>query len=88
PGMAGLGGARTFRFAEGSVKVEAQDGSSAPAAGGRVDTLDVPRTAVRHLRMQGVRPDPSYGYSLFAFEARTEAGGEDLARGGKATASS
>ncbi|KPC75037.1 hypothetical protein ADL27_50135, partial [Streptomyces sp. NRRL F-6602] len=38
--------------------------------------------------MQGVRPDPTYGYSLFAFEARAEAGGEDLARGGTATASS
>ncbi|WP_129284961.1 discoidin domain-containing protein [Streptomyces sp. GZWMJZ-114] len=88
PGMPGLGGARTFRFAEGSVKVAARDGASAPAAGGRVDTLDVPRTTVRHLRMQGVRPDPTYGYSLFAFEARAEAGGEDLARGGTATASS
>ncbi|MGW2325892.1 discoidin domain-containing protein [Streptomyces sp. NPDC001700] len=87
PGVAGLGGARTYRFAEGEVTVRAQDDSLAAAAG-RVDRVTFERTAVRHLRMLGVRPDPSYGYSLFAFEVRADTDGPDLARGKTATASS
>ncbi|MFJ8954335.1 discoidin domain-containing protein [Streptomyces sp. NPDC102381] len=85
PGMAGLDGSRTYRFEEGSVSVRAQDGSGTAA---RVDKIDVPRTAVRHIRMLGVRPDPTYGYSLFALEVRDGADGADLARGAAATASS
>ncbi|WP_419992521.1 discoidin domain-containing protein [Streptomyces boninensis] len=87
PGVAGLGGSRTYRFQEGEATVRAQDGAATEAAG-RVDRLTFDRTSVRHLRMLGVRPDPSYGYSLFAFEARAEADGTDLARGKSATASS
>jgi hypothetical protein len=37
--------------------------------------------------MLGARPDPSYGYSLYAFEIRDGATGADLARGAAATAS-
>ncbi|MEU3983248.1 discoidin domain-containing protein [Streptomyces sp. NPDC026672] len=87
PGVAGLTGSRTYRFAEGSATVAAQD--SRPATGAaRVDDLTFPPAQVRHLRMLGVRPDPTYGYSLYAFEARDGADGTDLARGGTATASS
>ncbi|MGY0489523.1 discoidin domain-containing protein [Streptomyces sp. WG-D5] len=86
PGMAGLDGARTYRFDGGSVTVPARDDT--PEPGARVDQVDVPRTSVRHIRMLGVRPDPTYGYSLYALEVRDGADGADLARGGTATASS
>ncbi|MFD7060263.1 discoidin domain-containing protein [Streptomyces sp. NPDC059906] len=86
PGVAGLDGSRTYRFAEGSATVRAQDAT--PSAAGRVDELTFPGTTVRHLRMLGVQPDPAYGYSLYAVEARDGADGPDLARGGTATASS
>ncbi|MCF2129301.1 discoidin domain-containing protein [Strepomyces sp. STD 3.1] len=86
PGVAGLDGSRTYRFAEGSATVRAQDAS--PAAKGRVDELAFPAATVRHVRMLGVRPDPTYGYSLYAVEVRAGDGTEDLARGRAATASS
>ncbi|MGW7667025.1 discoidin domain-containing protein [Streptomyces sp. NPDC054775] len=87
PGIAGLTGSRTYRFAEGTATVTAQDARPS-ATTPRVDELTFARTEVRHLRMLGVRPDPTYGYSLYAFEARGGAGGADLAQGGTATASS
>ncbi|MET7413284.1 discoidin domain-containing protein [Streptomyces rubiginosohelvolus] len=86
PGVAGLDGKRTYRFAEGSATVASRDSSGGST--GRVDELSFDRTTVRHLRVQGVTPDPAYGYSLFAVEARDGADGPDLARGGRATASS
>ncbi|RII15783.1 F5/8 type C domain protein [Streptomyces sp. YIM 130001] len=86
PGVAGLDGSRTYRFAEGSAEVEASDAGS--PGGGRVDALTFGRTSVRHVRMLGVQPDPAYGYSLFGVEVRDGADGDDLARGGAATASS
>ena len=87
PGVAGLTGARTYRFAEGSAIVASADSRPATTAA-RVDEVTFPRTEVRHLRMLGVRPDPAYGYSLYAFEARDGADGAEAARGGTATASS
>lgn len=86
PGMPGLNGSRTYRFAEGSATVTAQDAASPTA--GRVDESTFPPVTVRHIRMLGVRPDPEYGYSLYAVEARDGAGTPDLARDGVATASS
>ncbi|WP_233521730.1 discoidin domain-containing protein [Streptomyces triticagri] len=86
PGVAGLDGSRTYRFAEGSATVEAADAGT--PAGGRVDTLTFDRATVRHVRMLGVEPDPSYGYSLYDVEVRDGADGGDLAREGTATASS
>ncbi|MGC0414268.1 hypothetical protein RKD32_007197 [Streptomyces sp. SAI-195] len=86
PGVAGLDGSRTYRFAEGSATVRAQDATD--SAAGRVDELAFTRTTVRHIRMLGVQPDPTYGYSLYAVEVRDGAEGTDLARGGAATASS
>ncbi|MEV6174132.1 discoidin domain-containing protein [Streptomyces sp. NPDC051954] len=86
PGMPGLDGKRTYRVAEGSRTVAAGSGA-APSAGPRVDELTFPRGRFRHLRMLGVRPDPSYGYSLYAFEIRDGASGADLAREAGATAS-
>ncbi|WP_306319605.1 MULTISPECIES: discoidin domain-containing protein [unclassified Streptomyces] len=87
PGMAGLDGSRAYRFEEGGVSVRARD-EDGSGSGARVDQVEVPRTAVRHVRMLGVRPDPTYGYSLYALEVRDGADGPDLARGGAATASS
>ncbi|MFE7169418.1 discoidin domain-containing protein [Streptomyces sp. NPDC057616] len=87
PGLAGLTGSRTYRFEEGSASVLAQDARPA-ATTPRVDEVTFARTEVRHLRMLGVRPDPAYGYSIYAFEARDGADGGDLAQGGTATASS
>ncbi|WP_406004813.1 discoidin domain-containing protein [Streptomyces sp. NBC_00637] len=86
PGMPGLDGNRTYRTAEGSTTVAAQADTSTQA-GPRVDELTFPRGKFRHLRMLGTRPDPSYGYSLYAFEIRDGATGADLARGAAATAS-
>jgi len=85
PGMPGLDGKRTYRAAEGSATVVA--GSGGTSAGPRVDELTFPRGQFRHLRMLGVRPDPSYGYSLYAFEIRDGVSGPDLAREAGSTAS-
>ncbi|MGW2291044.1 discoidin domain-containing protein [Streptomyces phaeochromogenes] len=85
PGMPGLDGKRTYRAAEGSTTVVA--GSGGTSAGPRTDELTFPRARFRHLRMLGVRPDPSYGYSLYAFEIRDGASGDDLAREAGSTAS-
>jgi hypothetical protein len=87
PGMAGLTGSRTYRFAEGTATVKAQDAGPAGASP-RVDEVVFTRTEVRHLRMTGILPDPTYGYSLYAFEARDGVNGTDLARSGTASASS
>lgn len=86
PGVPGLDGSRTYRAAEGSATVTAKPGGST-SAGPRVDELTFSRGQFRHVRMQGVRPDPSYGYSLHAFEIRDGSSGDDLARRGGATAS-
>lgn len=89
PGLAGLDGSRTYTAAEGSATVASRDsGNTGNGPGPRVDTLAVPRTTVRYVRMQGVIGHPQYGYSLFAFEVRDGAGGADLALAGTATASS
>ncbi|MFE6164196.1 discoidin domain-containing protein [Streptomyces sp. NPDC056486] len=89
PGIPGLDGSRTYRAAEGSTTVKAGAGGQ-PSEGARTDELTFTRAQFRHLRMLGVRPDPSYGYSLYAFEMRDGASGDDLARadGVKASASS
>ncbi|WP_435178905.1 discoidin domain-containing protein [Actinacidiphila sp. bgisy145] len=87
PGMPGLTGSRTYRCAEGSRTVAAADGGGT-TTGGRVDQLVFTRTQARYLRMQGVQGDPTYGYSVYEFEARDGADGSDLAQGGTATASS
>ncbi|ADI11975.1 secreted protein [Streptomyces bingchenggensis BCW-1] len=87
PGMPGLDGSRTYRAAEGSATVKARGATSTPG-GARVDDLLFTRGQFRHLRMLGVRPDPTYGYSLYAFEIRDGATGTDLARGATAAASS
>lgn len=86
PGMAGLDGGRTYRYAEGSAAVTARDASGGST--GRIDDVAFDRVTARHLRVLGVTPDPAYGYSLFAVEARDGKDGRDLARGGAATASS
>ncbi|MFG3366889.1 discoidin domain-containing protein [Streptomyces sp. NPDC090032] len=88
PGVAGLDGSRAYRFEEGEVSVRAQDADTSTVAAARVDEVGFSRTTARHIRMLGVRPDPTYGYSLYAFEVRDGADGSDLARGGTATTSS
>lgn len=84
PGMPGLTGRRTFRTAGGAADVTPTQDEGGP----RVDELTFPRSRVRHVRMLGVRPDPAYGYSLYAFEVRAGADGTDLARGAACAASS
>ncbi|MFJ8025556.1 discoidin domain-containing protein [Streptomyces sp. NPDC096311] len=87
PGMPGLTGTRTYRFAEGSHTVAAADSDGGTTVS-RVDRLTFTRTQVRYLRMRGVQGDPAYGYSIYEFEARDGADGTDLAQGAIATASS
>ncbi|WP_410625366.1 discoidin domain-containing protein [Amycolatopsis sp. cmx-8-4] len=84
PGVPGLDGDRTYTAAEGKVTVSAQD---APAGGPRTDDLSFTPVTARFVRMLGVRPDPAYGYSLYAFEVH-DGTGPDLARTGTASASS
>lgn len=61
PGMPGLSGSRTYTGAAGRVTVPAREGF-------RVDDLTFPATTARHVRMTGITPHPTYGYSLFEFE--------------------
>ncbi|MFJ4831826.1 discoidin domain-containing protein [Streptomyces sp. NPDC088747] len=86
PGVPGLDGNRTYRVTEGSTTVTAGSGTGT-SAGPRVDELTFPRGQFRYLRMLGVRPDPTYGYSLYAFEIRDGASGDDLARAAGTVAS-
>ncbi|MFG2595981.1 discoidin domain-containing protein [Streptomyces sp. NPDC048462] len=89
PGLAGLEGRRTYTAAEGSARVDSADsGNTAAGPGPRVDTLALPRTSFRHVRMQGILGHPQYGYSLYTFAVRDGADGSDLALGRVATASS
>ncbi|GGJ79574.1 hypothetical protein GCM10011583_08940 [Streptomyces camponoticapitis] len=91
PGVAGLDGGRTYTAAEGTTTVAAKDSGAAnppPAPGGRTDNTTITRASYRHVRMQGILPDPKYGYSLYAIEVRDGAEGADLARGATVTASS
>jgi hypothetical protein len=83
PGVPGLDGDRAYTAAEGKVTLKAQ----AAPTGARTDELTFTPVTARHVRMLGVQPDPTYGYSLWTFEVRDGAG-PDLARAGTATASS
>jgi hypothetical protein len=73
-GMPGLTGSRTYTGVAGRAVVKAREAF-------RVDELTFPAVSARHVRMVGVRPYPTYGYSLFDFEV-------DGSRGKPATASS
>ncbi|WP_406465365.1 discoidin domain-containing protein [Streptomyces sp. NBC_00111] len=89
PGLAGLDGRRTYTAAEGSAQVDSADSGTTPVGPGpRVDTLVLPRSSHRFVRMQGISGHPQYGYSLFTLSVRDGAEGADLARGRVATASS
>ncbi|MET8851289.1 discoidin domain-containing protein [Amycolatopsis sp. NPDC004625] len=81
PGVPGLDGDRTYTADEGSVTLQAQ------TPGVRTDDVTFAPVTARYVRMLGVRPDPQYGYSLWAFEVR-DGDGPDLARSGTASASS
>ncbi|MEU3643897.1 discoidin domain-containing protein [Lentzea sp. NPDC034063] len=61
-GMPGLSGSRTYTGSTGRVTVQAREGF-------RVDELTFPATSARHVRMLGITPHSTYGYSLFEFEA-------------------
>jgi hypothetical protein len=86
PGMPGLVGQRAYRTAEGTVTVPIA--AAPPAGGGRTDDVAFPAVTARYVRMLGVQPDPTYGYSVWSFEVRDGAAGPDLARSGTASASS
>jgi hypothetical protein len=91
PGVAGLDGDRTYTAADGSTTVASADSGSVtppPAGVTRVDTLTFAPVTTRWVRMLGVRPDPTYGYSIFEFEVHDGANGANLAVGKPTTASS
>ncbi len=75
-GMPGLTGSRAYTGAAGRATVWAREAF-------RVDELTFPATTARHVRMVGMRPHPTYGYSVFGFDVDG-----DLARGKQTTASS
>jgi hypothetical protein len=90
PGVAGLDGSRTYTTAEGAVTVPSSDsGSGTPPPPGitRVDTLTFDAVTTRWVRLLGVTPDPTYGYSIFEFQLRSGSGA-NLAQGRPTTASS
>ncbi|MFE9749874.1 discoidin domain-containing protein [Saccharothrix saharensis] len=87
PGVPGLDGSRTYTAAEGAVTVASADARVLPPGVARVDDLVFGPVTARHVRMVGVSPHPTYGYSLFTLEVRAS-GGPDLARGRATTASS
>lgn len=64
-GMPGLTGSRTYTGSAGRVTVQAREGF-------RVDEITFPATTARHVRMVGVTPHATYGYSLFDFETGTK----------------
>ncbi|MEV0093901.1 discoidin domain-containing protein [Streptomyces sp. NPDC050738] len=88
PGIAGLTGSRTYTTAEGATTVPAKDTGGTAPTGARTDELSLDRAEFRYVRMLGVTPAATYGYSLYAFEVRDGAEGTDLARTATATASS
>lgn len=63
-------------------------GPTPPAGVARVDEVKFAPASARHVRMLGVQPATSYGYSLYEMEVRNGASGANLARNGIATASS
>ncbi|WP_323097432.1 discoidin domain-containing protein [Intrasporangium sp. YIM S08009] len=90
PGVRGLDGSRTFVTADGTLEAKAADAQGGlPSGVARRDVVDVPGSVTaRYVRMLGVTPDPTYGYSVISFEVRTAAGGADLAARHPTTASS
>ncbi|MFD5827906.1 discoidin domain-containing protein [Lentzea sp. NPDC060358] len=66
-GMPGLTGSRTYTGSAGRVTVPAREGF-------RVDELSFPARTARHVRMVGITPYPTYGYSLFDFEVDSKQG--------------
>ncbi|GIH14266.1 discoidin domain-containing protein [Rugosimonospora africana] len=83
PGIDGLDGDRTFRWAGGSVTLAPQTG----LGDGGVDDIAFAATTARYLRMYGDRAATAYGFSLYELEVYGD-GGTDLAVGATATASS
>lgn len=87
PGVDGLGGSRTYTAAEGSATVAAKDTTTPPPGVTRVDALTFDAATARWVRLLGVTPDPTYGYSIFEFEIRSGSG-SNLAAHRPTTASS
>jgi hypothetical protein len=90
PGVRGLDGSRTFVTADGSIDAAAADATGTlPSGVARRDVLELPQTVTaRHVRMLGVTPDPTYGYSIVSLEVRSNGDGADLAVGRPTKASS
>ncbi|ROP35160.1 discoidin domain-containing protein [Saccharothrix texasensis] len=87
PGVPGLDGSRAYTAAEGAVTVASADSRVLPPGVARVDDLVFGAVTARHVRVVGVSPHQTYGYSLFTVEVRAS-DGPDLARGRVTTASS
>lgn len=86
PGVAGLDGDRTYTATEGSATVKATDTAKPPGVA-RVDELVFTRTTTRYVRMIGVQPHATFGYSIFDMEVH-DGTSADIARGRTTTASS
>lgn len=89
PGVRGLAGSRSYQSTEGSFTVPAADAADPlPPGIARVDTVEFEPVAARHVRLQGVTPAPTYGYSVFELQVRNGQDGANLAVGRPTTASS
>lgn len=89
PGVRGLDGSRSYQTAEGAFSVPAADAADpVPPGITRVDTIELDTVAAKYVRLQGVTPAPTYGYSAFEFQVRNGQSGPNLAAGQPTTASS
>jgi predicted GH43/DUF377 family glycosyl hydrolase len=66
----------------------ADTGPTPPGAVARVDDVTFTPTTARYMRVLGVQPATTYGYSVYEIEVRSGPSGPNLARAGSATASS
>ncbi|MEE6295620.1 discoidin domain-containing protein [Georgenia wangjunii] len=90
-GYNGLDGSRTYTTAEGEVTASLpveRPTDPADANAARVDELSFDAVSARYVRMQGVRGNPTYGYSMYAFHVFAPDAAADLAAGKPAAASS
>lgn len=92
-GYAGLDGSRTYASGDGAVtatRAAVRAGDVRDASAARIDTLNFAPVDARYVRMQGVRGNATFGYSMHKFHVygADERSAVDLAQGRTATASS
>ncbi|WBU37594.1 discoidin domain-containing protein [Homoserinibacter sp. YIM 151385] len=92
-GYAGLDGSRTYTSADGETtetRPATRPADARDANAARIDDLAFAPSSARYVRMQGVRGNASFGYSMYKFHVygADAASTADLAAGRTATASS